>query len=188
MRLDQPQFNHNGGALLFDASGYLLIALGDGGGADDQGIGHGAMGNGANPTNPYGSILRIDPLASSASGRAYGIPLDNPFLGDSMRLDEIYAYGFRNPWKMSLNQSGQLIVADVGQNDVEEVNLVESGKHYGWRIREGSFYFDPNGEFSGIISSLPPDEFPTEILQDPVFEYDHDDRASGRPWAGHLYF
>ncbi len=185
LRVDQPQFNHNGGDLAFDDNGLLYIALGDGGGADDQGVGHGALGNGTDPSNPLGAILRIDPLGTNSNNGKYGIPTSNPFVTHSDRLDEIYAYGFRNPWKLSFDTNGRLYVADVGQNDIEEINLVEKGLHYGWRFREGSFFFDPNGEFSGLVTRAFPDNLPPEQLIDPIFEYDHDEGISIS--GGHLY-
>ena len=178
LRIDQPQFNHNGGALIFDSKDYLYISLGDGGNADDQGLGHGDFGNGSDPSNPLGSILRIDPLGNNSSNGAYGIPSDNPFIGQDGFLNEIYAYGFRNPWKLSFDQNGDLYAADVGQNDIEEINLVEKGQHYGWPIREGGFFFDNNGEFSGILTTQIPPNFPPVNLIDPLLQYDHDEGIS----------
>lgn len=185
MRLDQPQFNHNGGDLQFDQNGLLYIAVGDGGGADDQGLGHGTDGNGGDPSNPYGAILRIDPLGNNSVNGAYGIPNTNPFVLRGDRLNEIYAYGFRNPWKMSFDTDGQLYAADVGQNDVEEVNKVDAGMHYGWRLREGQFFFDPNGEFSGLITFEFPANLPFDQLINPILQYDHDEGISIS--GGHVY-
>lgn len=185
MRLDQPQFNHNGGDLQFDRNGLLYIGIGDGGGADDQGVGHGTDGNGSDPSNPFGAILRIDPLGSSPRNSEYGIPATNPFTARSDRLDEIYAFGFRNPWKLSFDTDGQLFVADVGQNDVEEINRVDAGMHYGWRFREGRFFFDPNGDLSGLITQEFPDNLPPEFLIDPILQYDHDEGISIS--GGHVY-
>lgn len=176
IRVDQPQFNHNGGDLVFDSKGLLYIGLGDGGGADDQGVGHSVGGNGSDPLNPFGSILRIDPLGNSHG--SYGVPLDNPYLNDSNVLDEIYAYGFRNPWKLSFDSQGNLYAADVGQNDIEEVNLVTKGQHYGWRFREGRFFFDANGERSGILTFDIPNNLPFITLTPPLLEYDHDEGIS----------
>ena len=82
LRIDEPQFNHNGGVIAFGPDGKLYISLGDGGAADDQGDGHGTTGNGQNPRTPLGAILRIDPLLRSSSNGQYGIPTDNPFYGD----------------------------------------------------------------------------------------------------------
>jgi len=180
LRIDEPQFNHNAGHLAFGPDGYLYIALGDGGGANDTSAGHGTTGNGQNTNVILGKLVRIDPLAPdltpnspdpvSANG-AYRVPLDNPFVGVD-GLDEIYAYGFRNPYRFSFDMhSGALIVADVGQNLVEEIDIVRKGGNYGWNLKEGSFKFDP----AGVELGLPLDD-PTLI--DPVAEYDHDDGIS----------
>lgn len=182
LRIDQPQFNHNAGALELDANGFLLIALGDGGGADDvdgqefQGspmIGHGD-GNGQDTSNPLGSILRIDPLGVGSGNGQYAIPAGNPFVGQASTVEEIYAYGFRNPFRMSIDPaSGDLWVADVGQNDIEEVDLVTAGSNYGWNYKEGSFFFDPNGNDPGFVTDVDPGA-PAGLV-DPVAEYDHDE-------------
>jgi glucose/arabinose dehydrogenase len=188
IRIDQPQFNHNGGAIAFGPDGYLYIALGDGGGANDMDAGHGDQGNGQNINTIHGSILRIDPIApeltpdsrdiASANG-AYRIPWDNYFVGIE-GIDEIYAYGFRNPYRFSFDRlSGMLIVADVGQDFVEEINIVRKGLNYGWNIKEGDFLFDPEGQDIGL-----PFEDPSLI--DPVAQYDHDDGLS--VIGGHMYY
>jgi glucose/arabinose dehydrogenase len=174
LRIDEPQFNHNAGALEFDADGNLLIALGDGGGADDQGVGHVDGGNGQDPTSPLGTILRIDPLGDDGANGAYGIPPDNPFVGDDSALDEILAYGFRNPYRIAVDdETGALWAADVGQNDIEEIDVVEPGGNFGWRIKEGSFLFDANGDGPGFVTERSPGE-PAGLI-DPVAEYDHDE-------------
>lgn len=174
LRVDQPQFNHNAGALEFDAAGNLLIALGDGGGADDQGVGHVPGGNGQDPTNPLGAILRIDPLGDDSANGAYGIPADNPFVDDDAVLDEILAYGFRNPYRMSVDDAtGTIRAADVGQNDIEEVDVVTAGGNYGWPVKEGSFLFDANGDDPGFVTARSPGE-PAGLI-DPIAEYDHDE-------------
>ena len=151
LRVDQPQFNHNGGGLLFDDNNYLLVSLGDGGGRDDEGAGHSDIGNASDPTNPFGAILRIDPLG----GTPYAIPPTNPFVDDENILDEIYAYGFRNPWRLT-QDTDRIYVADVGQDQVEEVSVLEPGMHHGWRFKEGSFFFDPNGDLPGIVTDEVP--------------------------------
>ncbi len=187
MRIDQPQFNHNAGHLAFGPDGYLYIALGDGGGANDTDAGHGPEGNGQNIHTVHGSILRIDPLAPdstadsedavSANG-AYRIPSDNPFVGAD-GVDEIYAYGLRNPYRFSFDPpTGRLIVADVGQGHVEEIDIVENGGNYGWNIKEGDFLFDPDGVLVGLPLENP-------ALIDPVAQYDHDDGLS--IIGGHMY-
>jgi glucose/arabinose dehydrogenase len=174
LRIDQPQFNHNAGALVFDTSGNLLIALGDGGAADDQGVGHVPGGNGQDPSNPLGDILRIDPSGDNSANGAYGIPADNPFVGDDGVLDEIFAYGFRNPFRISVDApTGTIWAGDVGQNDIEEIDIVVAGGNYGWRVKEGSFLFDPNGDGPGFVTEQSPGE-PAGLI-DPVAEYDHDE-------------
>lgn len=181
LTVDQPQFNHNGGALNFGPDNMLYIAFGDGGGADDRDgqefiggpmIGHGASGNGQNASNPLGSLLRIDPLGNNSRNGQYGIPADNPFLGSDPILPETYAYGFRNPFRFSFDsQTGALVLADTGQNDIEEVNLVQSGGNYGWGLKEGSFRFEPNGNDSGFVT----DGTVAGDFIDPVVQYDHDE-------------
>ncbi|MFC1603575.1 CHRD domain-containing protein [Planctomycetota bacterium] len=180
MRIDQPQFNHNAGHLAFGPKGYLYIALGDGGGANDTADGHGTEGNGQNINTVHGSILRIDPTDPALTpfstdllsvNGAYRVPVDNPFV-DKDGIDEIYAYGLRNPYRFSFDKrSGALIVADVGQGNVEEINIVQKGGNYGWHLKEGSFMFDPEG----VEVGLPLDD---PALLDPVAEYDHDDGLS----------
>ncbi|MEJ2702619.1 MAG: PQQ-dependent sugar dehydrogenase, partial [Sedimentisphaerales bacterium] len=188
LRIDEPQFNHNAGHLAFGPDGYMYIAVGDGGGANDTSPGHGETGNGQNINTIHGSIVRIDPLDPaftpdspdlvSANG-AYRVPLDNPFIGVD-GLDEIYAYGLRNPYRFSFDaHSGALIVADVGQRLVEEINIVNKGHNYGWNLKEGTFKFDPEG----VEVGLPLDD-PT--LTDPVAEYDHDDGIF--IIGGHTYY
>ena len=180
LRIDEPQFNHNAGALAFDTNGYLYIALGDGGGADDVDgqdfigaplIGHGD-GNGKNTANPLGAILRIDPTGNP--GGAYAIPATNPFFGQAGFVEEIYAYGLRNPFRMSFDlMTGELYVADVGQNDIEEVNVVSAGDNLGWNYKEGTFFFDANGNDAGFVTDFDPG-VPADLV-DPVAQYDHDE-------------
>ncbi|MCG8434582.1 MAG: PQQ-dependent sugar dehydrogenase, partial [Gammaproteobacteria bacterium] len=172
MRIDQPQFNHNAGALAFDANGYLYIALGDGGGADDEGDGHGANGNGRDATNVLGSILRINPLGNNSANGQYGIPASNPFVGGP-EVDEIFAFGLRNPFRMSYDSATGLWVGDVGQNDIEEIDVITAGSNYGWNHKEGSFFFDGNGGGDGFATATDPGV--PAGLADPVAEYDHDE-------------
>jgi len=172
LRIDQPQFNHNGGGINFGPDSMLYLSLGDGGASDDQGMGHSTSGNGQDPLNILGTILRIDPQGSNSVNGKYGIPVDNPFVGDSDVLDEIYAYGFRNPFRFSFDsETGKLYVGDVGQNDIEEVDLVTAGGNYGWNVKEGSFCFDPNGSSPGFAyeGDTCPGETPGII--DPIAEY-----------------
>ncbi|MCB1143960.1 MAG: PQQ-dependent sugar dehydrogenase [Leptospiraceae bacterium] len=144
LEIVQPESNHNGGTILFGPDKYLYIGSGDGGGRGDN---HGNPGNGQNLKNLLGKILRID----VDKGNLYSIPDDNPFAGGG-GLPEIYAYGFRNPWKFSFDRvSGELFVGDVGQESFEEINLVKKGKNYGWRIMEGnSCYMPPNCDPKGL--------------------------------------
>jgi glucose/arabinose dehydrogenase len=181
VRIDKPQFNHNGGALVFGPDHLLYVSLGDGGNADDEGPGHAPAGNGQTlaPGNVLGKILRIDPLGRNSANGRYGIPPDNPFVG-STGANEIFAYGFRNPFRMSFDASGRLWVGDVGQNDIEEVDQVIAGGNYGWRIKEGSFLFEPNGPNNaddtvgkGFVYADSPGA--PAGLADPIAEYDHSD-------------
>jgi glucose/arabinose dehydrogenase len=157
-RVDQPEANHNGGQLAFGPDGFLYIGLGDGGGAGDQ---HGTIGNGQDINTTLGKILRIDVDSSSP----YAIPSDNPYVGEN-GLDEIYALGFRNPYKFSFDRgTGRLFVADVGQDVWEEIDIVENGGNYGWRILEGNHPYDlALAELLGINISA---------LQPPVRDYSH---------------
>ena len=169
--IDQPQSNHNGGDIVFGPDGYLYISLGDGGGADDTGSGHGLLGNGRNPLNPLGAILRIDPDGTNSDNGRYGIPSSNPF-ANATGVDEIFAYGFRNPYRMSFDAlTGELYAADVGQNDIEEIDLVELGGDYGWNRKEGTFYFYKASNDSSFISTVAPPAQPANLI-DPIAEYD----------------
>jgi glucose/arabinose dehydrogenase len=155
LRIDQPQFNHDAGALVFGRDGMLFIALGDGGAADDQGVGHVPGGNGQDPGSILGSIMRIDPQGSDSGNGQYGIPIDNPFVGVPGVLPQIYAYGLRNPFRFSFDsKNGDMYIADVGQNDIEEVNLGVAGGNFGWNIKEGMFCFDPNGDDPGRVDGM----------------------------------
>jgi len=179
LRIGQPQFNHNGGALNFSPTDQMLyISLGDGGAANDQGPGHTAgIGNGQDITNILGSILRINPTGTNSANGRYGIPADNPFVGQ-VGVDEIYAYGFRNPFRFSIDTNGDLYVGDVGQNDIEEIDLVSrAGGNYGWNVKEGSFCFTVGAE--GGFAFKPdtatgrcPDARDNGRLIDPIAEYD----------------
>lgn len=175
LRIDEPQFNHDAGAMNFGPDGMLYIALGDGGAADDQGVGHTAGGNGQDPSNILGTIIRIDPDGSDSANGQYGIPVGNPFAGQSGALDEIFAYGFRNPFRFSFDRhTGEMLIADAGQNDIEEINVGVAGGNYGWRLKEGSFCFDPNGDDPGFVFNCRPGDAPAGLI-DPIAEYDHDE-------------
>jgi len=182
LRIDKAYINHNGGALSFGPDGLLYLPLGDGGNANDQGIGHTDAGNAQTLAagNVLGKILRIDPLGRNSANGKYGIPPDNPFADTRNPLPgahEIYAYGFRNPWRMSFDsETGQLYVGDVGQNDIEEVDIVVKGHNYGWPIKEGTFLFDstlPGRAGEGFVFANTPGS-PAGLI-DPIAEYDHAD-------------
>ena len=174
LTVDQPQFNHDGGAINFAGDSFLYISLGDGGSGDDQGTGHGESGNGQNPGNVLGTILRINPLGTNSANGQYGVPSDNPFIGQEGFAEEIFAYGFRNPFRFSFDMdTDEMYVADVGQNDIEEVSLGFAGGNYGWNHKEGSFFFHPNGEDAGFVTDVDPG-VPAGLI-DPIAEYDHDE-------------
>ncbi|CAN5319720.1 PQQ-dependent sugar dehydrogenase [soil metagenome] len=153
LEVPQPAGNHNGGNLLTGPDGLLWLGLGDGGGADDQ------FGQGQRPDTLLGAMVRIDPQADG-----YAIPDDNPFADGDGGAPEVWAYGLRNPWRFSFDRAtGELWIADVGQNAVEEINRVPAdaaGLNYGWPRFEGDRAFDGQ-----------PADGP---VTDPVHVYNHD--------------
>jgi len=164
LTLNQPESNHNGGNLVFGPDGFLYAGFGDGGGGGDV---HGTIGNGQNLNTMLGKMLRIDVGSSTAT--TYSIPSSNPYAnnakctatGGSAPCPEIYAYGFRNPWRFSFDKAtGDLWVADVGQDLYEEIDRVVLGGNYGWRVREGAHCYNATTcSSAGMI--------------DPVTEYVH---------------
>lgn len=160
LSISQPQSNHNGGWLAFGPDGYLYLAQGDGGGANDQ---FGLTGNGQNTNVLLGKMLRIDPSGDDFPGdatRNYAIPPTNPFVGVA-GADEIWAYGLRNPWRNCFDRAtGDLYIADVGQNAVEEIDFQPAsstgGENYGWRCMEG---LDCTG-LTGCVCNAPTLELP----------------------------
>jgi glucose/arabinose dehydrogenase len=138
MKVDQPFANHNGGLLLFDPTGMLLIGLGDGGSGGDP------DNRGQDLGDLLGKILRIDPKPSG--DKPYGIPRDNPFVGRDGARPEIWAWGLRNPWRFAFDDKGAIYIADVGQGEREEINVVSadaaSGANYGWSAFEGDVPFE----------------------------------------------
>ncbi len=141
----QPFVNHNGGQLAFGPDGYLYIAFGDGGSGGDP------YGNGQSTSTWLGKILRID-VDGSDSSHPYAIPPDNPFHGDRSKMQEIYAYGLRNPWRFSFD--GRTIwCGDVGQDIWEEIDTIVAGGNFGWNIMEGKHCFQPPSgcNTSGLI-------------------------------------
>jgi len=188
----QPYSNHNGGQLAFGLDGYLYIGVGDGGGAGDP------SGNGQDRSVLLGKILRID-VDLASGGRNYGVPVDNPFVGNSLGYcEEIFAYGFRNPWRFSFDLAiGELWVGDVGQNQLEEIDLVEKGGNYGWNIMEGSLCFSPASGCDQTGLELPVWNYSRDLgtavvggyvyhgdaLPDLKGAYIYGDFGSGRMWA-----
>ncbi len=133
----QPFPNHNGGLLLFDSAGMLLVGLGDGGSGGDPDNRSQDLGD------LLGKLLRIDPRPSG--GEAYGIPADNPFVGRAGARPEIWAFGLRNPWRFAFDANDVLYLADVGQGSAEEINVTPyphtRGANYGWSVFEGKELF-----------------------------------------------
>jgi hypothetical protein len=176
--IDWPQFNHNGHWIGFGQDGMLYISTGDGGYANDWGIGHNVTeGNGQDLLSLHGKILRID-VNKSENGMNYGIPADNPLVGqEATSMPEIWAYGLRNPWRCSFDMGGEneLFCGDVQQNSFEEVNIIEKGGNHGWRLMEASHCFnfeDPNNH---------PDDCDTEGMVMPIIEYPNCTAVGARP-------
>jgi uncharacterized repeat protein (TIGR03806 family) len=160
LSVPQPATNHNGGHIAFGPDGFLYVGFGDGGSGGDP---WGTFGNGQNLQTVLGKMLRID-VDGATGAIPYRIPADNPHAGNALcnagtgaqACPEIYAYGFRNPWRWSFDPgSGELWVADVGQGALEEVNRVLRGGNYGWRCFEGTNAFNANCG-PNAASSLPP--------------------------------
>ena len=140
--------NHKAGQLAFGPDGFLYFGLGDGGGAGDP------FGHGQNTQTLLGKMLRID-VNGNSPGLPYRIPSDNPFVGGG-GLPEIWAYGFRNPWRFSFDHNtGRMFVADVGQDRFEEIDIVQKGGNYGWNTMEGLHCFNPPSGCSMSGLSLP---------------------------------
>ena len=150
LTFSQPYDNHNGGSLQFGKDGYLYIATGDGGSGGDP------LNHAQNRRSYLGKILRLD-VNTSEKGN-YGIPADNPYAANNEGFyPEIFAYGLRNPWKISFDKSSDLFfAADVGQNEREEINLITKGGNYGWRIKEGIDCYNPssNCNTSALIQPI----------------------------------
>ena len=150
MWLDQVNnfTNHKAGQLAFGADGFLYFTLGDGGSGGDP------LGHGQSTQTLLGKMMRID-VNSTSPGKQYSIPPDNPFAAGG-GLPEIYAIGFRNPWRFSFDRSsGRLFVADVGQDKFEEVDIVQKGGNYGWNTMEGAHCFNPPSGCNMTGLSLP---------------------------------
>jgi len=178
LSLTQPKINgqvlsnHNGGNIDFGPDGFLYIGFGDGGSANDP------FGHGQNTNTRFGTLLRInvdDFPANAPAGQRFSIPLDNPFANGQGGLPEIYAYGLRNPWRFSFDQqNGALWLGDVGQNAVEEIDIIENGGNYGWDAKEGPNCFSEN-----------PCDDPQFI--DPVFSYSQQPGNNRSVTGGFVY-
>jgi glucose/arabinose dehydrogenase len=180
LTVEQPAANHNGGQIAFGPDGYLYIGMGDGGGAGDR------YENAQNHGVLLGKMLRIDVDA----GEPYGVPPDNPFVGTEGARPEIWSMGLRNPWRFSFDRTtGDMFIADVGQNRLEEINFEPAGQggaDYGWNIMEGGECYQPSRlcEREGLV--------------EPIAEYGHEHgcsvtggmryRGRGVPAFGSAYF
>jgi glucose/arabinose dehydrogenase len=177
MTIKQPFWNHNGGTLEFGKDGYLYIALGDGGKGDDP------LQSGQDLTTVLGKILRID-VDNVSPGLPYAIPADNPFANNRAARPEIFAYGVRNPWRISFDrQTGALWCADVGQNLWEEISIVPKGANLGWSKREATHVARP-GAKNFIVNDVAPSS--SEFV-DPVWEYPHTDDWGKSITGGQVY-
>jgi len=149
LKVNQPFDNHKGGQLAFGPDGYFYIGLGDGGDIGDP------FKNGQNLSTLLGKMLRID----VNSGTPYGIPPDNPFVGQAGKKPEIWAYGFRNPWRFSFDtQKKRLFVGDVGQDAYEEIDIVTAGGNFGWNVMEGKHCYPTGTSCKQAGKILPIDE------------------------------
>lgn len=188
----QPYSNHNGGQVSFGPDGFLYIAVGDGGSGGDP------QGNGQNKSTLLGKILRID-VDKQVTGKKYTIPSDNPFAGNkSGYKEEIYAYGMRNPWRLSFDPvTKKLWTGDVGQNAYEEIDIIEKGGNYGWNIMEGTHCYEPKRNCNQQGLKLPVWEYPRKdgvsitggfvyrgtALPELKGKYIYADYGSGNLWA-----
>ena len=161
LEVEQPFRNHNGGTIAFGPDGMLYLGLGDGGAAGDpRGYGQDTA------ANLLGSVIRIDVRGASLA-QPYRVPPDNPFVDDADVRDETWAFGLRNPWRMSFDrETGLLWVGDVGQIRREEVDIVRGGENFGWNVTEGTLCFEPEEacDRAGLTA--------------PVWDYSHDDGCS----------
>ena len=175
-RIGQFAPNHNIGTIAFNPNaesgsldyGILYACLGDGGSGNDP------RDNGQSLAEPHGAIIRIDPLKGDGN-KAYGIPPDNPFVGDAEVAPEIWAHGLRHPQQFSWDTDGRMFIGDIGQGHVEEINLGVPGANYGWRLREGTFATSAavGAARPGLVYPRPPQD--DAALVYPVAQYDHDE-------------
>ncbi|NHN61428.1 MULTISPECIES: sorbosone dehydrogenase family protein [Halorussus] len=180
LEIPEPDGHHNAGAIEFGPDGYLYVAVGDGTSGDDQGLGAASDwydevegGNGQDVTeNLLGSILRID-VDDQEGDKGYAIPDDNPLVGEE-GLDEHWAWGLRNPFRMAFDGE-TLIAGDVGESRYEEVDVIEKGGNYGWNVKEATHCFRADE----CPDSTPDDVRGGEPLIDPVIEYPHEGEGEG---------
>jgi glucose/arabinose dehydrogenase len=169
-----PNSNHNGGSLHFGADGFLYMAFGD----SSPGSGGDPLNKAQNLAELFGKVLRIN-VDSSSNGNNYSIPVTNPFYGNSLGYrQEIFAYGIRNPWKFSFDApTGRLWLGDVGQSRWEEINIIENGKNYGWRLKEGNVCYNPavNCDTGSVI------------LTPPLYTYGHNSAGGYSITGGYVY-
>lgn len=166
---DQPYSNHNGGKVAFGPDGYLYIAVGDGGSGGDP------QRNGQNRSTLLGKILRID-VNKTSGGLKYAIPADNPFKGNKQGYrEEIFAHGLRNPWRFSFDKTtGDLWAGDVGQNKIEEIDIIKKGENYGWNVMEADECFkSANCKTQGLAL--------------PVWSYQQGPETGSSVTGGHVY-
>lgn len=147
--------------------GKLFVNIGDGGSAEN-----GYVFLADNPGTAWAAILRIDPSGNSSKNGHYGIPPDNPFVGDSSALSEVFAYGFRNPHRTVWDSEGRMLTTGIGHHRIEEINQILPGKNYGWPYREGTFVIDPFHDMSNVFALPPKDE---REYTYPVAQYDHEE-------------
>jgi glucose/arabinose dehydrogenase len=169
LEVEQPYENHNGGQVSFGPDGYLYISLGDGGSGGDP------KNHGQNLKSLLGKILRID-IDKKSNEKNYTIPPDNPFQGNEIgNREEIFAYGLRNVWRFSFDKKNKLWAGDVGQDKWEEIDIIEKGKNYGWRVMEGRHCYDPdtNCDTTGLIA--------------PIWDYGHNDMGGFSITGGFVY-
>ena len=191
LEVEQPYSNHNGGAIRFGPDGMLYLGYGDGGSGGDP------RGHGQNLATLLGSIIRID-VREASPAAPYAVPADNPFIGVAGARPEIWAWGLRNPWRMDFDpETGALWAADVGQQEVEEIDRIERGGNYGWNILEGTRCFEPSSGCDRTGTVLPVAEYGHnlgcsvtggvvyrgEAIPALVGHYLFADYCSGRLWA-----
>ena len=168
----QPYNNHNGGKIIFDNNGYLYLGLGDGGSLGDP------QQNGQDLTNAWGTIIRLD-ISQTRNGEPYRIPPDNPFIDDPEIPDIIWAYGLRNPWRMTFDPETDLLwIGDVGQSYRDEINVISTktgaGTNFGWSTMEGTACFRPRQNCNKTGMTLPVEDYPPRsghcsVIAGPVY-------------------